>query len=112
MTGSDTLKYFFKKDELRGTDCHEFFKGKWNNLFWNDDSIYIYDEDFTDTGMKKLFMDVMPEYSPYESTEVTPEIWQSICETAFGRTKEAVKDLNDWVQGVFSECGVFTILGI
>ncbi|MDE6502704.1 MAG: hypothetical protein K2L10_11510 [Ruminococcus sp.] len=106
------MKYFLSKDELRGTDCHEFFKGKWNNLFWNDDSIYIYDEDFTDTGLKKLFLDVMPEYSPYESTEITPEDWKLICDASFGRTKEAVKDLNDWVQEVFAEYGLFTILGI
>ncbi|MDE6034937.1 MAG: hypothetical protein K2G36_03400 [Ruminococcus sp.] len=106
------MKYFIRKDELRGTDCHEFFRGKWNNLFWNDESIYIYDEDFTDTGLKKLFLDVIPEYTPYEATEITPEAWQAICETSFGRTKEAVKDLNDWVQEVFAEYGLFTILGI
>lgn len=106
------MKYFFKKDELKGTDCHEFFRGKWNNIYWNDESIYIYDEDFTDTGLKKLFLDVLPEYSPYDTTEITPAAWQLICEASFGRTKEAVKDLNDWVQEVFEECGVFTILGI
>ena len=106
------MKYFIRKDELRGTDCHEFFRGKWNNIFWNDESIYIYDEDFSDAGLKKLFLDVLPDYSPYEPTEITPEEWQLICESSFGRTKEAVKDLNEWVQEVFAEHGLFTILGI
>ena len=48
------MKYFYRRDELYGTDCHEFFRGKWNGAFWNDSSVYIYDEDYRLTGLRRI----------------------------------------------------------
>lgn len=106
------MRYFCTKDELHGTDCHEFFPGQWDDRFWNDDSIYIYDDIFKDSGLRHLLRHVLPDYSPYDSTEVYPEDWEKIKENAKLNAAEAVKEADAWVQLAFTEHGMFTILGI
>lgn len=106
------MKYFYKKNELHGTDCHEFYFGKWNGQFWNEDSVYIYDEDFAITGLKNLLSRYVEDYSQYDATEIYPDDWKKICDNARLTARDAVKEAAFWVRRAFEEHGVFTILGI
>ena len=106
------MKYFYHKEELSGTDCHEFFSGEWDGRFWNEDSIYIYDEDFRSTGLRKLLSKVIEDYSPYDATEIFPDEWEKICELAGPAADRALREAGSWVEKAFEEHGMFTILGI
>lgn len=106
------MKYFYRKNELRGTDCHEFFRGEWDGRFWNDDSIYIYDEDFRQTGLRHILGKVIADYSPYDATEIYPDEWEKICEMARLSAGDALKEVESWAERAFEEYGMFTILGI
>ncbi len=106
------MKYFYKINELHGTDCHEFFKGKWNGTFWSYDSIYIYDEDFSSSGLKRVISCAVPDYSPYADSEINSEMWGKICSEAKLSALEAVKEASFWVKEALDEHGIFTILGI
>lgn len=106
------MKYFYRKNELYGTDCHEFFSGKWDGTFWNDNSVYIYDEDFRLTGLRQIIAKSVEDYSPYEDTEIYPENWEKICEAARLTACDALDEISHWVKKAFDEHGMFTILGI
>lgn len=106
------MKYFYHKSELYGTDCHEFFCGKWDGKFWNESSVYIYDDEFQITGLKRVLAHNLKDYSPYEATEVFPEDWEKICQAAKLTAGDAVREISDWVKKAFDEHGMFTILGI
>ncbi len=106
------MKYFYRRDELYGTDCHEFFRGKWNGAFWNDSSVYIYDEDYRLTGLRRIIARSVEDYSPYEATEIYPEDWEKICENAKLTACDALNEISHWVSHSFDEFGMFTILGI
>lgn len=106
------MKYFCGKDELHGTDCHEFFRGQWDGRFWNDDSLYIYDDTFRESGLRMLISMVIPDYSPYDTTEILPADWEQICKLAKGTAAETVGELEMWAESALKEHGMFTILGI
>lgn len=106
------MKYFCTKDELHGTDCHEFFSGEWDGRFWNGDSIYIYDDILRESGLSRLLRRMIPDYSPYDSTEVFPADWEKLRDAAEGAAVEALKEAEEWVRSSFSAHGSFTILGI
>lgn len=106
------MQYFCTKDELHGTDCHEFFKGEWDQRFWNDESIYIYDDVFRDTGLRHTLSLSLPDYSPYDPTEIYPEDWDAIKKKAGPDATGALAEADEWVREAFKEYGMFTILGI
>lgn len=106
------MKYFYKLNELHGTDCHEFFKGKWNGRFWSYDSIYIYDDDFRSCGLSRIISRVVPDYSPYSDSEINAEMWDKICSEAKLSAVDAVNEASFWVRSSLNEHGIFTILGI
>lgn len=106
------MKYFCRKNELCGTDCHEFFSGSWDGTFWNDNSVYIYDEDFRLTGLKRIIARVVDGYSPYEAVRIYPEDWEKICAEARHTACDALDEISKWVKNAFEEHGMFTILGI
>ena len=101
------MKYFCTKNELDGTGYHEFFAGQWDDRFWNEDSLYIDDQMFRDCGLRKALKNVIPDYSPYDTTEVFPDEWDQVKGEC-----EAASEADDWVQAAFAEHGMFTILGI
>lgn len=106
------MRYFYRKDELCGTDCHEFFSGKWDGNFWNESSLYIYDEDFRQTGLRHILSKTVDDYSPYDATEIYPDDWENICVIARLTAEDALNEIAAWVKKAFDEHGMFTILGI
>lgn len=106
------MKYFCTKNELHGSDCHEFFSGEWDGRHWNDDSLYIYDDAFRESGLRSLMRTVIPDYSPYDATEIYPSDWEKLCESAEGEAAKALDEVGDWAERAFSEHGSFTLLGI
>ena len=106
------MKYFCTKNELHGSDCHELFSGEWDGRHWNDDSLYIYDDDLRESGLRSLLRSVIPDYSPYDATEVYPSDWDRLCECAEGEAANALREIDGWVRMAFAEHGSFTLLGI
>ena len=66
-----------------------------------------YDQMFRDCGLRKALKNVIPDYSPYDTTEVFPDEWEQVKGEC-----EAASEADDWVQAAFAEHGMFTILGI
>lgn len=106
------MKYFCTKDELHGTDCHEFFSGEWDGRFWNEDSLYIYDDILRKSGLMALLKRIIPDYSQYDSTKIYPSDWEMLCEAANASAAEVLEEAKGWIHGAFSAHGSFTILGI
>lgn len=106
------MRYFYYKNELYGTDCHEFFSGKWDGKFWNDSSVYIYDDEYQTTGLKRIIARSVEDFSPYDATEIYPEDWEKICAAAKLTACDALKEISHWVKRAFDVHGMFTILGI
>ncbi len=106
------MKYFCTKDELHGTDCHEFFSGEWDGRFWNEDSLYIYDDILRESGLMALLKRIIPDYSQYDSTEIYPSDWEKLCEAADAAAAEVIEEAGDWTRSAFGAHGSFTILGI
>ena len=111
-------RYVITKSELRGTCYHEFSRGHWNwGAHWRDDSLYLPDEilAFKAVFFLAALKAVLPNYSPYGVTEVSPADWAKIGELIrpTDRCSRAVyEQLAPWAEEVFREDGCFTILGI
>ena len=108
------MKYFATLNEREGTCYHEFQKGEWNDEFWFEDSIYLSD-DFMSRDLFELISACAPEYDPYGVTVITRRQWNDICTLAENHTPETaaiIAEANIWVQEIFKEYMVFSILGI
>ena len=110
------MKYFVKLQECEGTCYHEFYKGKWDEkTFWKSDSLYLHDEILFIVNIESLFVEVAPDYNPFNETEINRDQWGKICkmaETVGGEVAEAIKEADMWVRETFKEYELFTILGI
>ena len=113
------MKFCVLNDEREGTCYHEFYKGRWDEdklEFWRDDSIYVHDNIFWEyPELSDVFKEVVPSYDPFEMIEFSQDDWKKIGLIVKGKkqdTQDFYNELNDWVQPVLQEYGVFTILGI
>lgn len=110
------MKYFCTLSNRRGTCYHEFYKGKWDNkTFWKSDSILLHDDTFIKLEIYKAFIAVIADYDPYGATQVNQSQWEDILDYASQLDTEAKIALDEatiWVNQVFENEEVFTILGI
>jgi len=110
------MKYFCYVSDRVGTCYHEFYKGKWDHkTFWTSDSILIHDDTLMELEIYKAFAAVIPDYDPYGVTEVNQSQWKDILNYTSQLATEAKTALNEarfWVNEVFENEKVFTILGI
>lgn len=108
------LKYLVNLNERDGTCYHEFQKGKWNDEFWFEDSIYLSD-DFMSRDLYELISACAPEYDPYGVTVITRRQWNDICALAKNHAPETaaiIAEADVWARENFKTNDVFTILGI
>ena len=107
--------YFIKSHERDGTCYHEFYRGKWkNNDFWNESSICIDDDDMT-ARFVELIRKYVPSYDYYGETEITLKQWQQIKNEGLltaDKTADIINQAENWMAETFKEHKVFTILGI
>lgn len=110
------MEFFCYVNDRKGTCYHEFYKGKWDNkTFWKSDSILLDDDILSELEIYKAFLAVIPDYDPYGITEVTQSQWKAILDYASKLDTEALTALTEaipWVNKVFKDEEVFTILGI
>lgn len=74
------MNYFVTNDERIGTCYHEFFKGKWDGeTFWKEDSLCLDDDLLCECrAFGNAILSVIPSYSPFGITEISPEQWEAI----------------------------------
>ncbi len=106
------VNYFKTKDEIEGTDWHEFYRGKWDSKFWSDSSLYIDDDTMRDSGLGRLLREQIPGYSKYGISVVSAEQWERILTSAEGDTAQVIAEAAQWALDALEECGYFTILGL
>lgn len=108
------MKYFICENEREGTAYHEFFKGKWDNTFWNPESILLHDDILTENrDFCKAIMKIVPEYDPYGVTEINQEQWIDIGEEITDITSKDIYDeATVWLDTVWEEYDCITLLGI
>ncbi len=109
------MKYFCTPDERNGTCYYEFQKGGFNENFWLPDSLLIHDDDWYDSGLEDFFLETVPDLDTYGTTEINREQWKKIMEQSLGCDevqREALAELNEWVQETFTDNEVFTVLGL
>ncbi len=116
MDIENTLQYFCRESERKGTCYHEFQKGKWDeHTFWKTDSLLLSDEVLVELKLSRLFKKAIEEYDAYGPVRVTKEQWAAVSklsETAGGKQWEAIREADVWVQNCFETEEVFYILGI
>ncbi len=110
------MKYFCKDNERVGTCYHEFQKGKFNGTdFWKADSICIHDDIHCRIKLGELIKSVVSEYSPTDETGINREQWQMICQKANqsgNELAEVIAEADIWVQKVYDEYDIFTMIGV
>ena len=107
------MKYCCTELERKGTCYHEFQKGKFNDSFWEKDSLLIHDDIFYILNLADLFYSVVPSYDESGETEITLNQWSEICLRASeigGEVKVAIKEVDSWVKTIFEAYDVFTII--
>ena len=106
-------KYFVLNNEREGTFYHEFAFGKCKNVYWNEKSIYI--DDFEMQKIYKIFEDNVDKYDYFGSTIVDEKSWNKIIENLDNYSfeiKEAVYEIQEWVEYSLERYKCFTIIGI
>ena len=110
------MKYFCFESNRVGTCYHEFYKGKWDKkTFWKSDSILLHDDTLIELEIYKAFAAVIPDYDTYGETQVNQSQWQAILDYASQldtEAKIALAEATIWVNEVFENEEVFTILGV
>ncbi|CDM69838.1 hypothetical protein CM240_2721 [Clostridium bornimense] len=56
------MKYCCTELDRKSTCYHEFQKGKFNDSFWEKDSLLIHDDTFYVLNLADLFYSVVPSY--------------------------------------------------
>lgn len=109
------MKYCCTELERKGTCYHEFQKGRFNDSFWEKDSLLIHDDIFYNLDLSDLFYSVVPSYDESGETEITLSQWNEICFRASeigGEIKVAIKEVDSWAKTIFENYDVFTIIGV
>lgn len=115
------MQYFLteKQRKLTHSTCyHEFFKGTWDldlNGFWNDDSLFIEDDEFCRIGMDRLIEHADSNYDYFGETEITQAHWSKIVTEAKntgGELWDAILEVVPWAENCYGKHNVITILGM
>ena len=106
------MEHFKTKDEIEGTEWHEFYRGRWDSRFWSDSSLYLDDTAMSGSGLGKLLRSQIPGYSKYGISVISAEQWERIRNIAEGEAADIVREAEDWAEAALAECGYFTVLGI
>ena len=110
------MKYFITEKQRVGTGYHEFYKGSFDGIsHWKEDSLLIDDYTHIKLDLDSLFKSVIPTYSAFDEIKVNKEQWKDILEKAIsigGNVKECIEEANQWVQRVFEEYDIFTMIGV
>ncbi len=115
-------KHFVSNQEriVKGgaTDYLEFYPGVQEEdevSFWNDDSLLINEDIFDEIGLGAFFDQNLKDFDFYGITYVSLKEWESLfskVENESEKVQEGMKELADWLKGVFKEQPGFTILGL
>lgn len=109
------MKYCCTETERNGSCYQELKKGKFDDKFWSEDSLFLYDDYVNDLQLYELIIEVVPTYDRYGITEVNKEQWQKMCivaEKISGETKAVIDEINIWARENFETESIFTILGV
>lgn len=112
------MKYFIgekQRKESHSTCYFEFQKGKYDGKCWKEDSLSISDDDFHELSLAKIFLQVIPDFDYFGTTEVNAEQWEKIKSILLekgGEYGEILTELEPWVCDNFGEFDVFTVWGM
>ena len=107
----------FNDDERGGSTCDiEFQKGRFNNVFHKEDSMYLWDDHFWILDITTLFVEVLPEFDMCtEGCEINEEQRAAIVEASkrYSQiTQQIVAEMNPWMRDAIGEYGCVTVLGV
>lgn len=111
------MKYFLTFDQLDDDPCyHEFFRGSFDSFdCMKEDSLYVHDNDETAKIIYQLIREAIGVCDPYDVTYISKTKWENIYKLALSKDEKVVsifKELNTWVEDVFKENNVFTLIGL
>lgn len=110
----DTMQTLRKQD-LSGHDVFEFMQGEYNDIHWNEDSIYLTEDTLSQTELLAALTGSLEHFNYYGPTEVSKEDWNTIKEkldvTTSKDTKSLISEIDDWASECFKGQLYFTILG-
>ena len=111
------MKHCILEYQREGTCFHEFQKGKFDGkTFWKSNSLLLSDDKLMECMefIEKICA-VIPEYNPYDVTEVIPEQWKQIekkMKNVQGLSKEVFWEIDKWAKKTFETYECFTIIGL
>ena len=109
------VEYCCLNNQRSGTCYFEFQKGKFDDKFLFDNSIYLHADTFDSLNLYQVFAKTVPEFAYYGITEIDREKWKHLKLTADeigGSTKCVFDEIDSWVNLFLPTEEVITILGI
>lgn len=108
------MKYF--ETRITGGCYDEFTRGRWNGSFWNETSLYLYDDVFDELCLyENVFSKAFEIYDRWGANRVTREKWdrlRALAESCGGETAALFDELAPWAEENFAEYDEFWILGV
>ena len=107
---------FLIKSELKSHDMYEFCYAKDYLNHWNDDSLYLIDEEFI--FLMPYLDKVFSQYHYFGPQKVTVSEWEKVKQLAFGEKgqKECIIkffiQIDEWINNDRNQNDYFWILGI
>lgn len=105
-----------KKSELKSHDMYEFCYAKDYPNNWNDDSLFLIDEEFI--FLTSYLDEVFSQYHYFGPQKVTLSEWENVKRLALGKKnqKECIlnffSQIDDWLKKDINKNDYFWILGI
>lgn len=109
------MEYCCFNNQRTGTCYFEYQKGKFEDNFWLDSSIYLHADLFDKLNLYQIFVKAVPEFAYYGITEIDREKWNLLIVTANqigGSIKCVFHEIDSWVNLFSPTENVITILGI
>ena len=98
----------------RSTCYIEFQKGQYHGC-WQEDSVSLHDDLWTQNHLSVLFGRVLPDFDFYGITTVNAAQWEELHRLAQEGSpgqKAILDELSPWAEDCFREQEVFTIIGM
>lgn len=109
------MKFCVTNNERQGSCYFEFQKGKFHNTHWNENNLCLSADVFDELGLYNLFSNVIMQFNYYGPNEITLKQWLQIkgeSEKIGGKAMDVIKEIDIWVNTVFPNETIISILGI
>lgn len=106
------MKLFNKLNEFSSSDYIEFLPGRFNMKWWNEESLYINEDDFYD--LYDYFIEVIPSFDFHDVNEINKDQWIKIIQKmkVSSQTNIEIKYFIEWIEECLKEYEVVSVLGL